>query len=176
MQSVPSFRFAFRRPSGIIAGLTAAWAIFGFILAIDSELNLPPGTFYKMIGIAFGIDSSYAVYIGFLLHMITGIIIGIVYGTISQNIKKLYITSVYKGLGTGVLTGVVVWAILFLPLNYGIMQPTLHNMLSTSNPTSPEYIMAKQLLELSNVIIFGSLVLHVIFGGVMGFCARLAVT
>jgi hypothetical protein len=78
--------------------------------------------------------------------------------------------------GTGVLTGVVVWAVLFLPLNYGLMQPTLHNMLSTSNPTSPEYIMAKQLLELSNVIIFGSLVLHVIFGGVMGFCARLAVT
>jgi hypothetical protein len=36
--------------------------------------------------------------------------------------------------------------------------------------------MAKQLLELSNVIIFGSLVLHIVFGGVMGFCARLAVT
>jgi hypothetical protein len=40
-------------------------------LAIDSELNLPPGTFYKMIGMAFGVDSSYAVYVGFLLHMIT---------------------------------------------------------------------------------------------------------
>lgn len=175
MQPVPSVRFAFRRPSGIIAGLTAAWAIFGFILAIDSELNLPPGTFYKMIGIAFGVDSSYAVYIGFLLHMITGVIIGIVYSTLSENIKKLYITSVYKGLGTGILTGVVVWAILFLPLNYGIMQPTLDNMVNTLNPTSSEYLMAKQLLELSNVIIFGSLVIHVVFGGVMGFCARLAI-
>ena len=174
MQSIPSVRFAFRRPSGIIAGLTAAWAIFGFILAIDSELNLPPGTFYKMIGLAFGIDSSYAVYIGFLLHMITGIIIGIVYSTLSKNIKKLYITSVYKGVGTGILTGVVVWAILFLPLNYGIMQPTLQNMVSTLNPTSPEYLMAEQLLELSNIIVFGSLAIHVVFGGVMGFCARLA--
>jgi hypothetical protein len=132
MQSIPSVKFAFRRPSGIIAGLTAAWAIFGFILAIDSELNLPPGTFYKMIGLAFGIDSSYAVYIGFLLHMITGTIIGIVYSTLSKNIKKLYITSVYKGVGTGILTGVVVWVILFLPLNYGIMQPTLQNMISKS--------------------------------------------
>ena len=174
MQSIPSVRFAFRRPSGIIAGLTAAWAIFGFILAIDSELNLPPGTFYKMIGLAFGIDSSYAVYIGFLLHMITGIIIGIVYSTLSKNIKKLYITSVYKGVGTGILTGVVIWAILFLPLNYGIMQPTLQNMVSTLNPTSPEYLMAEQLLELSNIIVFGSLAIHVVFGGVMGFCARLA--
>jgi hypothetical protein len=176
MQSIPSVKFAFRRPSGIIAGLTAAWAIFGFILAIDSELNLPPGTFYKMIGLAFGIDSSYAVYIGFLLHMITGTIIGIVYSTLSKNIKKLYITSVYKGVGTGILTGVVVWVILFLPLNYGIMQPTLQNMISTLNPTSPEYLMAEQLLELSNVIVFGSLAIHVVFGGVMGFCARLALT
>jgi hypothetical protein len=176
MQSIPSVKFAFRRPSGIIAGLTVAWAIFGFILAIDSELNLPPGTFYKMIGLAFGIDSPYAVYIGFLLHMITGTIIGIVYSTLSKNIKKLYITSVYKGVGTGILTGVVVWVILFLPLNYGIMQPTLQNMISTLNPTSPEYLMAEQLLELSNVIVFGSLAIHVVFGGVMGFCARLALT
>jgi hypothetical protein len=67
MQSRPSLGFAFRRPSGIIAGLTAAWAIFGFILAIDSELNLPPGTFYKMIGVAFGVDSSYALYVGLSL-------------------------------------------------------------------------------------------------------------
>ena len=122
-------------------------------LAIDSERNLPPGTFYKMIGMAFGVDSSYAVYIGFLLHMITGTVIGIIYSTLSQNIKILYITSVYKGVGTGVLTGVVVWAILFLSLNYGVMQPTLHNMLNTSSPTSSEYSMAKQLLDLSNVIV-----------------------
>ena len=176
MQTIPSVRFTFRRPSGIIAGLTASWAIFGFILAIDSELNLPPGTFYKMIGVAFGVDSSYAVYAGFLLHMITGVIIGIIYCTLSQNIKKLLITSVYKGLGTGILTGVVVWAILFLPLNYGIMQPTLHNMVNTLNSKSSENLMAKQLLELSNVIIFGSLVIHVVFGAVMGFCARLVVT
>jgi hypothetical protein len=59
MQSIPSVGIAFRRPSGIIAGLTSAWAIFGFILAIDSELNLPPGTFYRMIGVALGIGSLY---------------------------------------------------------------------------------------------------------------------
>jgi hypothetical protein len=175
MQSIPSVRFAFRRPSGIIAGLTASWAIFGFILAIDSELNLPPGTFYKMIGIAIGVSSLYAVYVGFLLHMITGVIIGIIYSTLSENVKKLNITSVYKGLGTGILTGVVVWAILFVPLNYGIMQPTLNNIINTSNPISSEYLMAIQLLEFSGLIILGSLVLHIVFGRVMGFCARLAV-
>jgi hypothetical protein len=128
-----------------------------------------------MLGLAFGINSLYASYAGFLLHMITGVVIGVIYSTISQNIKKLYIISVYKGAGTGILTGIVVWGVLFLPLNYGIMQPTLNNMVDSSNPTSSEFLMAKQLLELYNVIIFGSLVLHIVFGGVMGFCARLAV-
>jgi len=51
-----------------------------------------------MIGIAFGVSSLYAVYAGFLLHMITGIIIGVIYSTLSENVKKLNITSVYKGL------------------------------------------------------------------------------
>ena len=40
------------------AGLTAAWAIFGLFLAIDSELGLAPGTLYKMVGLAFGIQST----------------------------------------------------------------------------------------------------------------------
>jgi hypothetical protein len=34
--------------------------------------------------------------------------------------------------------------------------------------------MAKNLIELSNTV-SGSLSLHIMFGGVMGFCARLAI-
>jgi uncharacterized membrane protein YqgA involved in biofilm formation len=78
-----------------------------------------------MVGFAFGIDPSYAVYIGFLLYMITAVIIGIIYSTISKSIKVLYINSVVKGVGTGILTGIIVWGVLFLPINYVIMQPTL---------------------------------------------------
>jgi hypothetical protein len=164
-----------RRPPGIIAGVTAGWAVFGLFLAIDSELRLPPGTFYKMVGLAFGVGPPYGLYIGFALHMITAIVIGIIYSSISTRVKKLHIDSVPKGLGTGILTGVVVWAIFFLPLNYVVMQPTLQNMVKTLNPSTSEYQMAKQLLQLSSTIFFGALALHVVFGGVMGFCARLAV-
>jgi hypothetical protein len=55
------------------------------------------------------------------------------------------------------------------------MQPTLHNMLNTLNPTSSEYLMAKQLLDLSNVIVLGSLALHIVFGGVMGFLCKTSI-
>lgn len=164
-----------KRPPGIIAGLTAAWAIFGLFLALDQEMGLQPGALFQMVGLAFGIDTSYAVYIGFLLYMITAVIIGIIYSGISKRIKVLYINSVLKGVGTGILAGIIVWGVLFLPINYVIMQPTLQKMVVESNPSSSQYAMANKLIELSNTIFWGSLSLHIVFGGVMGFCARLAV-
>jgi len=156
-----------KRPAGIIAGLTAAWAIFGLFLALDTELQLPPGTFFEMIGLAFGI--------GFLLYMITAVIIGIIYSTLSERIKALYINSIVKGVGTGILAGIIVWVVLFLPINYGIMQQTLEKMVTQSNPSTPKSETAENLIKHSNTIFWGSLALHVVFGGIMGFCARLAV-
>jgi hypothetical protein len=164
-----------KRPSGIIAGLVAAWAIFGMFLAIDSGLRLPPGTFYQMIGLSFGASSSYAMYAGFFLYMITAVIIGIIYSSISDNVRKLYITSVPKGLVTGVIAGVIVWTVLFIPINALVVQPKLQNIVNTESPNSADNLIASQLLKLSNTIIYGSLALHTVFGAVMGFCARLAI-
>lgn len=164
-----------RRPPGIFAGLTAAWAIFGLFLAIDSQLSVPPGTFYKILGTAFGISTAYAMYIGFVLFMITGVIISMFYNYISRQVEIFRISSMPKGIGTGILAGVIVWGVLFLPLNYYVMQPALSNIINTLSPENPDYALAEQLLELPNEIVFGSLALHVLFGGVMGFCSRLAV-
>lgn len=164
-----------KRPPGIIAGLTAAWAIFGLFLALGHEMGGEPGALFQMVGLAFGIDSSYAMYIGFLLYMITAVIIGIIFSAVTSRIKILYINSVLKAVGTGILAGIIVWGILFLPINYLIMEPTLQKWLAESDPSSSQYAMAKNLIELSSNIIWASLSLHIVFGGVMGFCARLAI-
>src|SRR6186997_2358460 len=124
---------AIRRHPGIIAGLTAAWAIFGLFLALGVEMGGEPGALFQMVGVAFVIDTSYAVYIGFLLYMITSVIIGIIYSAITKRIKILYINSVLKAVGTGILAGIV-WGVLFLPINYLIMEPTLQKLLVESDP------------------------------------------
>lgn len=159
--------------AGVAAGQAAAWAIFGLILAIDATLVTPPGTFYQMVGMGLGQSSSTAVYLGFFLHMVTATVIGIIFMIVSNTVKKLYIDSVFKGLATGIITGVVVWAILFVPLNYGVMQPMLKSIIS-QGPQSPLFSVAEKLVALSSTILFGSLALHVVFGGVLGFCGRLA--
>ncbi len=165
-----------KRPSGIIAGLTAAWAIFGLFLAVDSQLGVPPGTFYKTVGIIFGVNSAYAMYVGFLLFMVTAVIISIIYNYVSKHIRIFHISSMPKGIGTGILAGVIVWGVLFLPMHYYVIQPALSGMANdlNLNPGALDSSVAEQLLELSNTIIIGSLALHMLFGGVMGFCSRLA--
>jgi hypothetical protein len=166
-----------KRPSGIIAGLTAAWAIFGLFLAVDSQLNVSPGTFYKTVGLVFGINSAYAMYVGFLLFMVTAVIISMIYNYLSKRIRIFHISSMPKGIGTGILAGVIVWGVLFLPMHYYVIQPALSSMVDglNFNAGNLDSSVANQLLELSDTIILGSLALHMLFGGVMGFCSRLAV-
>ena len=162
--------------SGTVSGLVAAWAIFGMILAVGAQLGLPPGTFYQMVGVSLGIDEEWpAIYLGFVMHMITGAIIGIVYMIISDRVRKLRTdSSTLKAFATGVATGIVVWAVLFVPLHFFLMQPTLQNMLLTSPPGSPEQITAERLLQMSDSILYGALAIHFVFGGVLGFMARIS--
>lgn len=158
--------------SGIGAGQIAAWAIFGLFLSVDATLLTPPGTFYRMIGMALGQGPSADLYTGFALHMATATAIGVIYMVISNLIKPLYIGSVFKGLATGTMTGIAVWGVLFLPLHFGVMQPMLQGM--AADTSSPDQELAARLVQLSTTILAGSLALHILFGGVLGFAGRLA--
>jgi hypothetical protein len=162
--------------SGTVSGLVAAWAIFGMILAVGAQLGLPPGTFYQMVGVSLGIDEEWpAIYLGFVMHMITGAIIGIVYMIISDRVRMLRTdSSTLKAFATGVATGIAVWAVLFVPLHFFLMQPTLQNMLLTSPLGSPEQLTAERLLQMSDSILYGALAIHFVFGGVLGFMARIS--
>src|SRR5687768_345891 len=140
--------------SGTVSGLVAAWAIFGMILAVGAQLGLPPGTFYQMVGVSLGQNAEWpAIYLGFVLHMITGAIIGIVYMIISDRIRQLRTDSTFKAFGTGVSTGIVVWIVLFIPLHSFLIEPTLQNMLLTSPAGSPMHLTAERLIQMSGSIL-----------------------
>lgn len=162
--------------SGTVCGLVAAWAIFGMILAVGAQLGLPPGTFYQMVGVSLGINEEWpAIYTGFVLHMITGAIIGIVYMIVSDRIRQLRTdSSTLKAFATGVTTGIVVWAVLFTPLHSFLIEPTLQNMLLTSPVGSQMYLIAERLIQMSDSILYGALAIHFVFGAVLGLIARIA--
>ena len=162
--------------SGAVCGLVAAWAIFGLILAAGAQLGLPPGTFYQMVGVSLGINAEWpAIYAGFVLHMITGAIIGIVYMIVSDRVRQLRTdSSTFKAFATGVTTGIVVWAVLFIPLHSFLIEPTLQNMFLTSPAGSPMHLTAERLIQMSDSILYGALAIHFVFGAVLGLIARIA--
>jgi hypothetical protein len=162
--------------SGIVCGLVASWAIFGLVLAAGAQLGLAPGTFYQMVGVSLGQNAEWpAIYLGFILHMITGAIIGIVYMIISDRVRLLRTdSSTLKTFGTGVATGIVVWAVLFVPLHSFLIEPTLQNMLLTTPTGSPTHLTAERLIQMSDSILYGALAIHFVFGAVLGFIARIA--
>jgi hypothetical protein len=94
---------------------------------------------------------------------------------VSDRVRKLRTdSSTLKAFATGVATGIAVWAVLFVPLHFFLMQPTLQNMLSTSPAGSPEQLTAERLLQMSDSILYGALAIHFAFGAILGFMARIA--
>ena len=162
--------------TGVLCGLVGAWAVFGMMLAVGGQLGLPPGTFYQMVGVSMGVDQEWpAIYLGFGLHMLTGAIIGLVYMVVSDRVAFLRVdSSTTKAFATGVATGIAVWGILFIPLHFFAVQPTLQDLVATTTADSMVNQTAAKLLQMSNEILFGALAIHIAFGGVLGFMARIA--
>jgi hypothetical protein len=129
-----------------------------------------------MVGVSLGQNAEWpAIYLGFILHMTTGAIIGIVYMIISDRVRLLRTdSSTLKTFGTGVATGIVVWAVLFVPLHSFLIEPTLQNMLLTTPTGSPTHLTAERLIQMSDSILYGALAIHFVFGAVLGFIARIA--
>lgn len=153
---------------GAMLGIGAAWAIFGLVLGAGAQLGLPPGTFYEMIGVSLGVSDEWpAIYLGFGLHILTGVVIGMVYMVVSERIRRLRNFSTASWFGTGVATGIAVWAVLFVPLHFFIVGPALQGML-LSDPR------AERLNEMSDSILYGALAMHFVFGSILGLLARIA--
>ncbi len=152
--------------SGVISGLLGAWAIFGAILLVDSTLGLEVGTFYRVAAIAFGFI-EYALYIGFLLHMLMGISIGILFSIVMS--LKLERVEAYKSILFGISTGIIAWSIVFMPLTLLLINPSLDRVSSMIN--EPRLINIAE----SELFIVGTILMHLMYGFILGLMYYLGV-
>ncbi|TBR08225.1 MAG: hypothetical protein EPO62_07165 [Candidatus Nitrosotenuis sp.] len=154
---------------GCIAGLVGGFALFSSFFWIDSEVGVPFGTFYKMIGMAVGLHGLSAVAFGFIAHMLTAALIGATFCICSILHKMLHISSVPKGIIAGAITGIEVYAIFFMPITIYVMMPMVADYASGLYvATADDLQIAQTLVQTSDKILWGSLVLHVLFGAIMG--------
>ena len=163
---------------GAIAGLIATWSISTAIAASELELGLPVSTFYAVMGISLGsIDFVTAAYLGFGLHLLTGTILGAICGGIAvrvesqKNITNMF--SPYKSILMGIVTGIVVWLVLFLPVTALIIQPSIGKIAeilsSSQDNTMLSVFDGYNLSQSFRGIAVSAVAFHIIWGAIFGF-------
>lgn len=153
-----------------LAGFIAAWGISGLLVSIDLISQSTPGSFFGVIGISLGYyDPVSAALIGFGLHVLTGTIAGNIFGQVSLFWKRISPYNSKHGLKMGMIVGVVLWAVLFVPVALLAIAPVLDSFSSGITPNQYVYSIVSNFSSLSGVIIAGSLIFHLIYGALLGF-------
>jgi hypothetical protein len=155
--------------TGCIAGLVGGFALFSSFFWIDSEIGVPFGTFYKAVGMIVGLDDMAAIAFGFFAHMLTAALIGAIFCICSKTHKILHISGIPKGIIGGAVTGIQVYAIFFMPITLYVMFPMITaNASGLSTVSDEDMQIAKILMQTHDKILWGSLLLHVLYGAIMG--------
>ena len=176
------FRSVFgKAKSGIFAGLVGGFALFSSFIGIDSHLGIEPGTFYKMIGISIGLDGIGAIAFGFVVHMLTASLIGAVFYAISSLHRSLNLVTIPKAILVGGITGLVVFALFFIPIHTLVMVPIVESIIESgtapdiSQSFGTQTVSLKTLISNTEGLFLGAIILHMLFGMVMGFfCGLMA--
>ena len=155
-----------------LAGFIAAWGISGLLVIIDLISQTPPGSFFGVIGVSLGYyDPVTAPLIGFGLHILTGTIAGNIFGQVSLFWKRISPYNSKHGLKSGMVASAVLWAVLFVPVAILAIQPMLNSFNTGITPNQYVYSIASNFGDLFGIIIFGSLLFHIIYGALLGFMA-----
>jgi hypothetical protein len=158
--------------TGCIAGLVGGFALFSSFFWIDVDVGVPFGTFYKVVGMLVGLDGLPAIIFGFFAHMLTAALIGAIFCICSTMHRLLHISGVAKGIIAGGVTGIQVFAIFFVPITLYLMIPMISDQaIGHSLVSSDQMEIAQILMETSDRIMWGALILHVLYGSIMGLFA-----
>jgi len=151
------------------AGFITAWAISGLLVIVDIISQTPIGTFFAVIGTSLGFyDPAISQYIGFALHIATGTVAGNIFGQVSLFWNKLFPYNFKRGVTYGIIAGISLWIVLFLPLATFIIQPKLDAFV-VSAPNQYLFGIGDHFQGLYPLVTLGSLGFHIIYGIIFGF-------
>jgi len=155
---------------GAIGGFVAGLVMSPFIMITAILAGMPPDTMLIVMGLMFGPSSSkdIAMMVGFGMHMLTSILIGIIFGVVTSLVKKFWITRFRKGIVEGLITGMIAFVILFIPISMGVMPPILMKMAMQINPTTTEQQIMGMMQQNMPMMMGIGILEHLVYGAVLG--------
>lgn len=146
---------------GTIAGIIAGIVMLTIMTALMTMLKLPANLFPILLGAMAGQTGQSALTAGIGLHFIASMGIGAIFGTVTSRTSKLITDSFVKGITFGVITGIISFVVLFMPVSINLLPQNMMNLINMMNPgMSSQAIMP--------IILTGSLLSHMSFGIALG--------
>ncbi|CAN5173562.1 hypothetical protein BH18THE2_BH18THE2_38870 [soil metagenome] len=152
---------------GAIAGLAAGIIMTPFLMLVGVIMDIDPNTISIARGMAFGFntDNNNALVVGLVMHLLTSIIVGIIFAILITKVSRLKITGYKKGLIEGIIMGISVFVFLYIPTTLVLIQPQLHILMSQNNPGLSQ----TQAFQENMPIVMGiGFLAHIIYGMALG--------
>ena len=156
---------------GAIAGLIATWSISTAIAIAEVIIGWQISTFYSILGLSSGLTDNFATaaYLGFGLHILTGTILGAIFGFIIIRWKESIMLKHYKGILIGMVSGIVIWLVLFLPITALLIQPAINYIVTILAIESQRQILSEDINQSIRNIALTAVGFHLIWGAIFGY-------
>src|SRR5919198_849627 len=160
---------------GAVGGFVGGLVMIPFMMLTAMMAGMPANTIPVAMGLAFGANQDNAMMTGIGMHLLTSALIGIIFGAATGSIGKLRITGFRKGIGEGLITGMIAFVVLFLPISMIVMPPVLMKMMMQMNLNLTQHQAIGMLQKGMPVMIGIGVLEHLVYGAVLGAIASVLV-
>ncbi len=134
----------------------------------EVEMGLPYYLSWIAFGHVLGVYSSASVIAGIGIHLVTAISIGVVVGIFLYKTGVLNISKVSNGLLYGVISGLSIFLIFFIPVQEFVLNPQIINTMMEMDKSMSLAQAAHQISHNFLTIMIGSIIMHLVFGITLG--------
>lgn len=160
---------------GGLAGFVGGLVMIPFMMLIAMMAGMPANTMPVAMGMAFGVNQNDAMMTGLGMHLLTSTLIGVIFGAVTGSVDKLKITRFRKGIGEGLITGMIAFGVLFIPISMMVMPPVLVQMMMQMNPNITQQQAMEMLQQGTSMMIGLGVLEHLVYGAVLGAVASVLV-
>jgi len=151
-----------------IGGFVAGIVMMGVAMTTTVMIGMPYDTIPKAIGTAFGASLNNLIVTGLGMHLLTSIVVGIIFGIVTGNVKKLQITGFRKGIGLGLITGIIAFVVISLPVSTVVLPPILVKFIMHMHPDMTKEMAMIALQQKKMLIMSTAIIRHLVYGVILG--------
>jgi TM2 domain-containing membrane protein YozV len=156
---------------GATGGFVAGMVMAPFLMLTAMMAGMPANTIAVAMGLAFGATQDNAMIFGFGMHMLTSILIGVIFGAVTAKVDRLRITGFGKGIIEGLIAGMIAFVVLFIPVSMLVMPPVLTQIVMQANPALTQQQTMSMLQQGIPLMMGMGVVEHLVYGAVLGAVA-----